>query len=56
MGDLKEKIMEELNCETVFTIHIGNFNIPIARVYCHYMGYHGDFTCTVYIPDKRAEG
>ena len=31
MGDLKEKIMEELNCETVFTIHIGNFNIPIAE-------------------------
>ena len=29
MGDLKEKIMEEL--ETVFTIHIGNFNIPIAE-------------------------
>lgn len=23
--------MEELNCETVFTIHIGNFNIPIAE-------------------------
>ena len=31
MGDLKEKIMEELNCETVFTIHIGSFNIPIAE-------------------------
>lgn len=31
MGDLKEKIMEELNCETVFTIHIGNFNIPIVE-------------------------
>ena len=31
MGDLKETIMEELNCETVFTIHIGNFNIPIAE-------------------------
>lgn len=31
MGDLKENIMEELNCETVFTIHIGNFNIPIAE-------------------------
>lgn len=31
MGDLKEKIMEELNCETVFTIHIGNFNVPIAE-------------------------
>ena len=31
MGDLKEKIMEELNCETVFTIHIGSFDIPIAE-------------------------
>ncbi len=31
MGNLKETIMEELNCETVFTIHIGNFNIPIAE-------------------------
>ena len=31
MGDLKEKIMEELNCETVFTIHLGNFDIPIAE-------------------------
>ena len=31
MGDLKEKIMEELNCETVFTIHIGSLNIPIAE-------------------------
>lgn len=31
MGDLKEKIMEELNCETVFTIHLGSFDIPIAE-------------------------
>ncbi len=31
MGDLKEKIMEELNCETVFTIHFGSFDIPIAE-------------------------
>ena len=31
MGDLKEKIMEELNCETVFTIHFGSFDISIAE-------------------------
>ena len=31
MGNLKEKIMEELNCETVFTIHIGSIDIPIAE-------------------------
>lgn len=31
MGDLKEKIMEELNCETVFTIHLGSFDIPVAE-------------------------
>ncbi len=31
MGDLKEKIMEELNCETVFTIHLGSIDIPIAE-------------------------
>lgn len=29
MGDLSEKIVEELNCETVFTFQIGNFTIPI---------------------------
>ena len=31
MGDLKETIMEELNCETVLTLHFGNFDIPIAE-------------------------
>lgn len=31
MGSLKETIMEELNCETVFTIKIGTLEIPIAE-------------------------
>ncbi len=31
MGDLKEKIMEELKCETDFTIHNGKINIPSAE-------------------------
>lgn len=29
MENLAEKLMEELECETVFTIHLGSLNIPV---------------------------
>ncbi|QFJ54433.1 F0F1 ATP synthase subunit A [Pseudobutyrivibrio xylanivorans] len=29
--DLAEKLVEELNCETVFTIHVGSLEIPILE-------------------------
>lgn len=28
---LAEKLVEELNCETVFTLHIGSFDIPVME-------------------------
>lgn len=31
VGDLAGELLKELNCETVFTIHIGKYNIPIAE-------------------------
>ncbi len=31
MGGLAEELLEELNCETVFTVAIGNMDIPIAE-------------------------
>ena len=31
MEELAEKLLEELNCETVFSIQIGNMEIPIAE-------------------------
>lgn len=31
MGGLAEELLEELNCETVFTVTIGNMDIPIAE-------------------------
>lgn len=31
MGGLAKELLEELQCETVFTIHIGKFSIPIAE-------------------------
>jgi F-type H+-transporting ATPase subunit a len=31
MGGLAEELLAELQCETVFTIHLGSFDIPIAE-------------------------
>lgn len=31
MGGLAEELLAELNCETVFTIHLGSMDIPIAE-------------------------
>jgi F-type H+-transporting ATPase subunit a len=31
VGGLAKELMEELECETVFTIHLGKYNIPIAE-------------------------
>lgn len=31
MGGLAKELLEELQCETVFTIHIGKYSIPIAE-------------------------
>ena len=31
MGELAEELLEELNCETVFSIHLGSVDIPIAE-------------------------
>lgn len=31
MGGLAKELLEELQCETIFTIHIGKVNIPIAE-------------------------
>ena len=30
-SSLAEELIEELNCETVFTMHLGNFEIPIME-------------------------
>jgi F-type H+-transporting ATPase subunit a len=31
MGGLAEELLAELQCETVFTIHLGSIDIPIAE-------------------------
>lgn len=31
MGSLAKELLEELQCETVFTIHLGKYDIPIAE-------------------------
>lgn len=31
MEGLAEELLAELNCETVFTIHLGSMDIPIAE-------------------------